>query len=580
MTRDPDRHNSAPAVPDDERLAQLVRTTTEGWTMPPQRLDQPTWRDRVDSPVGGRHRRSWLSRLAAPLTTAVVGTVVVAFVAVWLTTPRTGPIAGASPSAGAGTPGASAAPSDGLLPSLLVNGALPDPSSVLVEAGPAYRIVDLATGTSKPIFVPMGVQPGWTTVVARPNGGWVCICSSFVASSNGRPTKMDVTLQATDAAGRTQSADVIRSIVGHEDMGLGVAAQPELLDMNASGSPDGRYVFVGWSAKEGANGWTAGFDVVDTDTAKVVASVTLPIAEPGEADGQVTTRIAPKVELAPAGDAILVSDFWFVATDSSVVPSGNDHWTASFRDGAIGSLVPQPAASGDRCAEFDRGLVDANSTYVLCTEPGGSSKVERTGVDGTSIYSHDVPSLDPRAEGRAPVIRRGSLLYLWDPIRLRLSRIDLATGEVASTTATAAMSAGDGLTALGLEVGHWLAPPALAKTRVEPSMVASPDGARIYALGVDPLNGETGASRGVFVFDATTLDQVDHWAPTADLVSLAINSDGEFVYVAGDSGRTATGVASEDEASITVYATADGSVRLIAGRLGSDSVFFPGATVR
>jgi hypothetical protein len=577
MTRSPDSNTPTPSAPDDERLAQLVRATAESWTMPPQRLDRPTWRDMVG--VGVRRRRSWVGRLAAPFAAAVVGTVAVAFVAVWLTATRTGPIAGASPSAGTRTPGASAAPSNSLLPSLLANGELPDPSSILVEDGPAYRIVDLATGTSKPLFLPVG-QPGPSRVVARPGGGWVCICSVYVASSNGRATKLKVTLEATDAAGRTQSPDVIRSVVGHQDPALSVVSQPELVDMHATGSADGRFAFVGWSAKDGANGWTAGIDVIDTDVAKVVSSVPLPLTEPVDAEGQTVTRIAPRVDLAPAGDAILVDDFWYVATDSPNVPFGTDYWNASFRDGTIGSLVPQPALSGDGCAEFDRGLVDATSTYVLCTKPDGSTLVERAALDGTAIYTHDVPSLDSRAEGLSPVVRRGNLLFLWDPIKLRLSRIDLATGDVASANGTAAVSTGDGLTALGRDLGRWLAPPALAKTRVEPSIVVSPDGARIYALGVAPLDGETGASRGVFVFDATTLEQVDHWVPTADLVSLAISPDGRFVYAVGDSGRTAAGDWSKDEASITVYATTDGSVRLIAGRLGGGTYFFPDGTVR
>jgi DNA-binding beta-propeller fold protein YncE len=162
-----------------------------------------------------------------------------------------------------------------------------------------------------------------------------------------------------------------------------------------------------------------------------------------------------------------------------------------------------------------------------------------------------------------------------------LSRIDLATGDVTSATATAAIPAGDGLAGLGRQIGRWLAPPTAAKSLVEPAIVVSPDGTRIYAIGVDARSGADAAgSRGIYVFDATSLAQVGHWPPKADLISLAISRDGRFVYAAGDSGRTAAGDTSQDEASITVYDAADGTVRLIAGRLGNDSLFFPGATVR
>ena len=125
-----------------------------------------------------------------------------------------------------------------------------------------------------------------------------------------------------------------------------------------------------------------------------------------------------------------------------------------------------------------------------------------------------------------------------------------------------------------------MAPPVAAKIFLEPALVASPDGSRIYGLGIEAPIGESGgASRGVYVFDASSLDPLGHWAPTADLVSLAISPDGQFVYAAGQAGVDATGASAPYQASITVYATADGSVRLIAGALG-DGLVFPGGTTR
>jgi hypothetical protein len=119
-----------------------------------------------------------------------------------------------------------------------------------------------------------------------------------------------------------------------------------------------------------------------------------------------------------------------------------------------------------------------------------------------------------------------------------------------------------------------------AKIFLEPALVASPDGTRIYGLGVQAPVGETGgASHGVYAFDANSLEPVGHWQPTADLVSLAISPDGQFVYAAGQAGVDAAGAAAPYQASITVYATADGSVRLIAGALG-DGLVFPGTTTR
>ena len=47
MTRDQIGSDQPPATTDDDRLAGLVRATAADWTLPPQRLDQTTWRDRV-----------------------------------------------------------------------------------------------------------------------------------------------------------------------------------------------------------------------------------------------------------------------------------------------------------------------------------------------------------------------------------------------------------------------------------------------------------------------------------------------------------------------------------------------------
>jgi hypothetical protein len=89
-----------------------------------------------------------------------------------------------------------------------------------------------------------------------------------------------------------------------------------------------------------------------------------------------------------------------------------------------------------------------------------------------------------------------------------------------------------------------------------------------------------GGSAGVFAFDAATLEPVGHWPPLADLMSIAVSADGRFVYAAAMAGFDAEGNEAPYGASITVYDVADGSVRLVAGQLGTAELLFPGATVR
>jgi hypothetical protein len=82
-------------------------------------------------------------------------------------------------------------------------------------------------------------------------------------------------------------------------------------------------------------------------------------------------------------------------------------------------------------------------------------------------------------------------------------------------------------------------------------------------------------SAGVFVFEAARLELIATYPPTADFVSLAIGADGRFLYAAGLPGVDALGKRRGDQgASLTVFDTADGSTRVIAGQLGVGTITF------
>ena len=589
MNPDPDGTRKRPIGPDDEELGVFVRSIADDWRLPPQRFDQPTWRDRV----GGRparRSRGWAARIAGPAAAAVVGTVIVAFMAVWLTGPRTDrAILGTSPSTSAALPSTSAAPSAeapsaeaSMLPGLIHEGDLPDPAKVMVQTDTGYQIADLTTGKLGSLSIRSKFGP--TTILARPGGGWLCICGAWVGSSEGRPTGIDLTLESADANGAAGPSSTIRAVRGEPDRGVPIASQPELVDVRATGSADGRVAFVAWSARAGSTGWTAGIDVIDVASATVVSSTPLAVPEPAGAEARPTTRIAPRIAVAPAGDAILVSGFWYVETPGPTVPSGTDHWVASFDGRVIGSLEPAGATSGARCQEVVSGLVDAATYYAVCWLPDGPIAVERISVDGRPVDRTEVPRFDGGLETGSLVTRQVDGLFLWDPVDARLTRFDLKSAAVKSSSREASLqptTALDALAALGRQLGRWMAPTVVAKVRLEPALVAAADGTKIYALGIDPPSGEdTVGSSGIYVFDAASLEPAGHWASTADFASLAISPDGRYLYAAGQPGVDAAGNASTNDASITVYDTADGSINLIAGRLGSSALFFPGPLAR
>ena len=174
--------------------------------------------------------------------------------------------------------------------------------------------------------------------------------------------------------------------------------------------------------------------------------------------------------------------------------------------------------------------------------------------------------------------RDGSSLFVWDPLALRLTRVDLATGNASqSPTSASGTTGGDGLlTALG----RWLTPSAAAKMILRSGLALSPDGSRVYAIGIlGGASSEMSGSAGIFAFDAATLAPVWHAEPNADYVSLAVSPDGRFLYAAGMAGVDAGGRRSGQPASITVLAAGDGSTRLIAGQLGGRLILFTASTV-
>ena len=462
---------------------------------------------------------------------------------------------------------------------LQLNGALPDPAQVMVRTGASYRIVDLSTGTLRDVSVRSHSGP--TAIIARSTGGWSCICADWTGSS---PTGIDVTFESVAADGTPLLRAPLRTLRGQGDPLLPTGDQPQLVDVSASESTDGRYAFVGWSARKGTAGWDVGIDVVDLASGKVVGTTPLAVSEPAGAGGRPTIRTAPRVALAPSGGAVLVSSLWYVNDPSRTPPSGTDHWMATFDGAAINALTAAGSTAPETCGEADSGPVDATMYYVICISPDGRLTVDRRRADGASLDVSAVPGTSSGLEQPSLNIRRGDRLFIWDPVAARLTRFDLRTAAIDSAPGTAAVPSGspwDAVANLGRQLGNWMAPSAVAKVFLEPALVASADGTRIYGLGVGaPIGENGGGSRGIYAFDADSLQPIGHWAPTADLASLAISPDGRFLYAAGQFGVDATGRPAPYGASLTVYDTADGSVRMIAGNLGSDALYFPASTAR
>ena len=549
---DPDRPTPTGRAPlDDAALADLVREVAEEWSLPPQRLDVLTWRDRV----GRRHRVGdggsgvrWTRRLLGAAAVAVVATVSLSLAAAWLTTRGDHGTVGSSASPGGistPVPSGSAAPAASPMPKLVRNGDLPTPSRIMVQTGQGFHIADLATGELGPVVIERGHGP--TALLARPGGGWVCICG------DGQNT-IEVSLRTVDANGVVGAPRPVRDIVGTLDPSESDGLQQHRAGINVTASPDGRFALMGWVRRDGEAGWQIGADVIDLDTLATVAATELLLDEPVAVDGRSRIQFAPIVRLSPAGDHILLASQWFVDDAGRTTP-GAEHWLASFDGRSIGVLADADATTNPLCGEFDAGFIGAVSStadavyYSACWSQAGSLVVRRLAADGRLVSATEFPGSLGGVDQGTVVPPSGDAFYSWNPFESVISRLDLRSGE--------------------LSVGDPQRPNPTGLTNpLGDLIVVSADGTRVYALGIASPEPASRGSAGVYAFDASTLAPLGHWAPQADLTSIAVSSDGRHVYAAAQGGPSAAGdPAPEFGASITAYATSDGAVDVLAGRL-------------
>ena len=562
---------------EDADIAQLVHEVADRWTMPPIRLDAPTWRERVRSPRARRvdSARGWLTRLGRAATAAVALTVAATLIAVVITLPQepgksSAPSDGSSPRA---TDAAQASP----LPKLVANGDTPSPSRVVVETEQGdFAIVDLASGS---ISRPVTGARGGSALQVRADG-LLCLCLSESIFVDDNPTTASVTLERFDPDGTPSSSPLsIRSFVGEpdpRDERRSIPARPPHVLTAMSFSDGGGFGFIGWSLRDDPS-WKSGLLVVDLASGEIVSERTLPDMTTGDDDSRRVVN-APRVVSSTGGDDLVIGRSWYEFTppdsDRAIYTFDTEAFRASFTGGSLGETVPVPGMSGCGDRVLFGGALSDGGTWVVCSRGGAfQTTVRRVGGDGETLPDVVVSGVEGINGDATALSRDGSTLFVWNPASATLTRVDVATGV--TTTGEGRVAAVDPgpLAALG----RWLAPVAAAKSFLRSSVIVSPDGSRVYAIGVrdGAENEDVEGSTGMFVFDAATLELIDAYEPTADFVSLAIGADGRFVYAAGLPGVDALGrrVAGQG-ASITVFDTADGSTRLIAGRLGIGRITF------
>jgi hypothetical protein len=576
LDRQADRDVTGPGAErlDDVALGRIVRDVAASWEMPPVRLDQPSWRDRVRTPRARRAdaARGWVSRLGQAATAAIALTVVAALVAVWLTRPAQ-EAAKPGESSSLGTPAPSTAVTSTAMPKLLVQGDLPTPRNVIVQTEMGdYARVDLGVGT---LGSPITGSQWPSDLRVRADGSMVCLCFTTSGNSFGGYSRAAVSLVRYDATAAVISRTPVGDFEGSPDPRDNVTAdQPHDAIGAISYSADGRYAFVGWSARSHPV-WKSGFFVVDLDAGTVAGTFALPDMTDGEGETRQVAD-APRVIGALGAGRLAISARWYslspVSSSNPTYRFDSQTYTASFDGGQLADL--QPMSGSGSCAEYARlaGALPDGGIWLACERGGGAqTTVRRIGPDGASLGDTTASHAAGIDGATSAVSPDGTALFVWNPQTLVLSRIDLASGVVSTAQGPAPTAQANGPLAA---LGRWLAPSAAAKMLLRSGIVFSPDGSRVYALGVKGASFESSGSSGLFVFDAQAPKFVGRWEPTADFVSLAVSPDGRFVYAAGMPAFDASGNNTSQPASITVFNAADGTVRLIAGQLSYGLITF------
>ena len=573
----------------DQRLDRAVSEPRgeQGFAVAPRRLGG-------GDPGRGR-RRSLAIAVVAAVAVAIVGVGLIgprltdrpALDLSFLATPR--PAATASPSI-ATTP----VPGRTALPAVTRPEGRPTPGHV-AYATDALHVLDLATGTNT-----LGPQAvfGRDGVFATPGGdGWTCICFDEPATAGG--LRRTVTIIEVNGSGEIAMSTEVASFATTPPTDI----RPPDVQTDVELLPGKKQALIAVSRRT-ADAWR--FSIVPVDLvqrraqrAVDVGDAVAPAPEPApSATVDPGLEPAPSTELPAAGLTDLFLDGPHIRIDPTgrvafvwgiVQRSGADAITATevaaWRvaigpDGSIGDVQPAPGFEGLPAFCGAIGFAAADRLAWLCpniafTPTAETSRAWRVGtidLDGRSAGQSSFDTPGP-VFGLEPLFDRANgHLYFWDPSNLAMLRIDAHSLQQTQVIFDPAARSAAGTEPGGSAKPDWADADSLVQMLGFSSVVGSPDGSRLYAVGFDSqstVEAISQASLGIFVIDRSTLALVDRWAPAADYIGLAMTPDG-LVAAAGMPGIDDRGREAPWESSLTLHDPVDGRILVRFGDLGRD----------
>lgn len=532
----------------------------------------------VDRPRGWRGRSG-----------TVVAVVLVAFVVAALVLGRaldTGPTppriaAVATEPAAATTATTSPAPVPSLEPAVsplpareVIGGRIPDERRLVSANG--VQVLDLATGTLQAT-----TRPLYDHMLPVGDDQLVCACSLSGIPIGETPVPPTVRFGRYDLTGKVLVQRDLLSLVG-------VVPVPDItsgFNLTSTVSADQTTLYVLIAARRPPS-WSIDLYAVSVETGKLLGHELLgrlPVSasEPASPSPSPSGSGAQPADPTPDGIYVFVSslvaapgggtlhaDIGWVDLRKGEWNNYEREWMVPLRDGRPRSPI-LIRANTDAPVDWCLGLpqfVDRRLLVQVCATaraevPDATYVLRRITSDGKPLT--DMPIAGFPVDRQYPTVtgldRGARALFIWDPVQHAIGRIDVDSGAVTTSTVPATRLPADS-PSQGL-LGIWPAP----------GLVESPDGTRLYALGVAPAGGPAGRSTGVWVFDTRTLDVLGHWAPRALLTSLAVSADGTFVYAAGARGFDADGHEGPIAASVTVYDAATGEIQVLYGSVSPDA---------
>jgi hypothetical protein len=541
-------------------------------------MTSPTGEHDVDVPLRLQpvvaRSEGWRGRSINLIAVGLVGFVVVGVVLGTMLddgTPSSSPVAVASVAPSASPtptrrPTPTRVPLATPLPELEATGA-ERPNERRLVFGSGQQILDLATGTIRSF----GRQ--YEDALWAVGDELVCVCLVRFSDTSPAPS---LRFGRFDLDGKPI---VERDLVSLEDA-VAVPEMTEGFNMTAAIDAAGERLVLVDVVRTPPN-WLVELHVVDARTGDLLDSTivdTFPVDldEPQRApspsprtDGSVPDGVyawASQVALAPDGGSAFVTvarsmvrgDEWTGNTSEWFVPIVEDE------AGEATPLSAEASLAAERWCIGRPTYLDADLIVQLCGPPPQPIEtsfwsVRRLTADGVSLG--DVPIGAARTDGTSAastvVDRARRSVVMWDPFRHLLSRVDVDDGRVHEGVVSESMLPGD------------RRPSGRGWIGVDPGLVASVHGTRLFALGLSSGPSEVGTSTGVWVFDAETLELLDHWEPRALLTSLAVSADGRFVYASSAAGYDIDGRENPRwPASVTVYDATTGEIVVLYGRIG------------